>query len=283
MDCTEVKELLSAYFDDELVSEKRTAVSEHLAGCDECSSELAGFERLSDMARDLDTPIPPPQMWSQLEKQLEEEQLAQKVQLTNRSARLYFPVQRLVALAASLLVAVGVGWFAYSTWIGHDGHNGFTAEMGHYLEEFHRDPAAAQQFLLAKYEGQAVDAQLAVSLVGYRPAVADGMPDGYSVDSTYVMTMPCCTCVQCVCTRSDGSTIAIFEHDDEEAKEWFGDRPEMSANCNGKQCMLVELDDRIAASWKHDKRHFTVVGLRDVAELTNLVAWFDDRKRIITQ
>lgn len=109
------------------------------------------------------------------------------------------------------------------------------------------------------------------------------MPDGYSVDSTYVMKMPCCTCVQCLCTRSDGSTIAIFEHDDEEAKEWFGDRPEMSANCNGKQCMLVELDDRIAASWKHDKRHFTVVGLRDVAELTNLVAWFDDRKRIITQ
>ncbi|HRX80685.1 MAG TPA: zf-HC2 domain-containing protein, partial [Pirellulaceae bacterium] len=253
-----MKELLSAYFDDELASEKRTAVSEHLAGCDKCSTELAGFERLSDMARGLYTPMPPPQMWSQLEQQLEEEQIAQKVQLTNRRPRQFFSVQRLVAVAAALFVAFGLGWFGYSTWIGHDEHDGFTAEMGHYLEEFHRDPAAAQQFLLAKYEGQAVDAQQAVNLVGYRPAIADGMPEGYSVETTYVMKMPCCTCVQCLCKRSDGSTIVVFEHDDEEAKEWFGDRPEMSASCSGKQCSLVELDDRIAASWKHDKRHFTV-------------------------
>jgi hypothetical protein len=283
MDCTEVKELLSAYFDDELAAQKRTAVSEHLAGCAECSTELAGFERLSELARALDTPMSPPHMWSHLEQQLEEGRNSQKVQLTSRSPSQYFPVQRLVAVAAAILVAVGLGWFGYSTWIGHDGHSAFTAEMGHYLEEFHRDPAAAQQFLLAKYEGRAVDAQQAVSLVGYRPAIADGMPEGYSVEKTYVMKMPCCTCVQCLCTRSDGSTVVVFEHDDEETKEWFGDRPEMSASCNGKQCMLVKLDDRIAASWKHDKRHFTVVGLRDVAELTNLVAWFDERKQIITQ
>ena len=283
MDCTEVKELLSAYFDDELASEKRTAVAEHLAGCDECSTELAGFERLSELAGSLVTPMAPPQMWSQLEQQLEEDQTAQKVHLANRRPTQYFPAQRLVALAATLVVVVGLGWFGYSTWMGHDGHDGFTAEMGHYLEEFHRDPAAAQQFLLAKYDGQAVDAQQATSLVGYRPVIAEGMPDGYTVETTYVMKMPCCTCVQCLCKRSDGSTIVVFEHDDEEAKEWFGDRPEMSASCNGKQCRLVELDDRIAASWKHDKRNFTVVGLRDVAELTNLVAWFDERKRIITQ
>lgn len=283
MDCTEVKQLLSAYFDDELASEERIAVAEHLAGCDECSTELAGFERLSDMARGLDTPMPPPQMWSQLERQLEEERGTQRIQLTNRSPRQYFSVQRLIAVAASLLVAVGLGWLGYSTWIGHDGHDGFTAEMEHYLNEFHRDPATAQQFLLAKYEGQAVDAEQAMSLVGYRPAIADGMPDGYSVETTYVMKMPCCTCVQCLCKRSDGSTIAVFEHVDDEAKEWFGGRPQMSASCGGRQCSLVELDDRIAASWKHDKRHLTVVGLRDVAELTYLVAWFDERKKIITQ
>ena len=50
-----------------------------------------------------------------------------------------------------------------------------------------------------------------------------------------------------------------------------------------QQCSLVALDDRIAVSWKHDKRHFTVVGFHDVAELTDLMAWFDERKQIITQ
>ncbi len=77
--------------------------------------------------------------------------------------------------------------------------------------------------------------------------------------------------------------IAIFEHDDEEMTEWFGDRPAMAANCSGKRCSLVEVNDRIAASWKRDKRHITVVGLRDVAELTELVAWFEKRKQVKPQ
>ena len=115
-----------------------------------------------------------------------------------------------------------------------------------------------------------------MALVGYRPAVANGLPEGYSVESTYVMTMPCCTCVQCLCKRSDGSTIAIFEHDDEETKEWFGDRPETLANCGGYRCSVVELEGHIAASWLRGKRHITVVGVRDVAELAELVAWFDE-------
>ncbi len=97
------------------------------------------------------------------------------------------------------------------------------------------------------------------------------------------MKMPCCTCVQCLCKRSDGSVIAIFEHDDEEMTEWFGDRPAMAANCSGKRCSLVEVNDRIAASWKRDKRHITVVGIRDVAELTELVAWFEKRKQVKPQ
>ena len=283
MDCTEVKELLSAYFDEELASEERIAVAEHLAGCGECSSELAGFEKLSGMARELDSPMPPAQMWLQLERQLDETPLKQRVQLASRRSLWSLPTSRLVAVAATLFVAVGLGWVGYSAWLGHGEHDGFTAEFGQYLDEFHRDPAAAQQFLLAKYESQEVNAQNAVSLVGYRPVVLDGLPDGYSAESAHVMKMPCCTCVQCVCTRSDGSTIAIFEHDDDETEEWFSDRPAMSMNCHGKQCSLVDLNDRIAASWKRDNRHITVVGLRDVAELTDLVAWFDERKQIITQ
>ena len=71
MDCPEVKELLSAYYDDELTSGQRTAVAEHLACCDECAHELEGFRRLSALAERLAQPEPPARIWQQLEAQLD--------------------------------------------------------------------------------------------------------------------------------------------------------------------------------------------------------------------
>jgi hypothetical protein len=186
-------------------------------------------------------------------------------------------------VAATVLIAVG--WFGYTNWVEHDADSSvhdsdhqMAVVFGEYLEVFRSDPNAAQQILLAKYESQAVDAEHPIQSVGYRPAVAGGMPDGYSVESTYVMNMPCCKCVQCNCERSDGTTIAIFEHDDEEPA-WFGDRPTTEAICNGARCSLVDLDDRIAATVRRGKRHITVIGARDAAEVDQLVAWFDDRRR----
>lgn len=271
MDCSEVKELLSAYYDDELSSVKRTAVAEHLAGCFACAHELEGFRSLSVLAEGLASPEPPTHIWRQLEEQLDGERL-----VTERWRWTRQPVVRLgLATAAAILIAAG--WFGYRTWIGHGGDRQFTVVFGQYLDEFHRDPHAAQRILLTNYEGQAMDAEQAVHTVGYRSAVADGMPDDYSVESTYVMKMPCCTCVQSLCQRSDGTTIAVFEHDADEPN-WFGDRPATEENCRGKQCRIVHLDNRLAATWQRGNRHITVVGVRDTAEIERLVAWFDERR-----
>ncbi|MEO8498748.1 MAG: zf-HC2 domain-containing protein [Planctomycetota bacterium] len=279
MDCSEVKELLSAYYDDELSSDKRTAVANHLAGCDDCVHELEIFRNLSALADGLTHPEPPAHIWQQIEKELGSEQ-------QNRSERPRIfewlgwtkqPAVRFgLAIAAAILIAIG--WFGYTTWFEHDPDHQLAAVFGEYLDEFRRDPVAAQKILLANYEGQAVTVEQAVRTVGYRPAVADGLPDGYTVGETYVMKMPCCTCVQCLCQSSDGTTIAIFEHDDKEA-DWFGDRPQTEAICDGTRCSLVELDDRIAATWQRGKRHMTLVGVKDKAEVERLVAWFDDRRR----
>jgi hypothetical protein len=280
MNCLEVKELLSAYYDDELSSDKRTALAEHLAGCDDCTHQLRGFRRLSAMANRLTHPEPPTQLWHQIEDQLDLEHAADP-ELSGFFAWMgwtRYPAVRFgLATAAAILIAVV--WFGYRTSLEHGGDHQMAAVFGEYLEEFRRDPDAAQQILLANYESQIVDAEQAVQTVRYRPAVAGGMPAGYSVESTYVMKMPCCKCVQCICKRRDGTTIAIFEHDDEEP-DWFGDRPTTKAICNGTRCRLVELDDRIAASWKRGKRYITVIGVRDTAEVDQLVAWFDDRRQI---
>jgi len=128
--------------------------------------------------------------------------------------------------------------------------------------------------LLTKYDGEKVDAAGAAKLVGYRPIVSGGLPEGYSLASTSVLKMPCCTCVKAVCKRSDGSTLVLFEHDDEETA-WFGDRRQSMATCGDKDCCLVDLDSSIAATWKQGSRSVTVVGVRDQDEVATLVNWLD--------
>lgn len=279
MDCSAVQELLSAYFDGELSAETRAKVTEHLARCGDCARELEEFRGLSVLAEGLIHPEPPTQIWKALEGQLSTE-FRQKSERKTLPAWFDWtrrPVARLL-LATAAFVLVAAGWLSYKSWLDDGDHHRFTAVFGQYLDEFRRDPQAAQQILLTNYRGQAVDAQQAVHTVGYRPSVADGLPDGYSIESTYVMKMPCCTCVQCNCIRNDGTALAIFEHDDKQA-EWFGNRPETVASCGGKQCGLVQLDGQIAASWKIGERHMTVIGARDAEEVALLVTWFDDRRR----
>lgn len=286
MDCTATQERLSAYLDGELPTDERDSVAQHLANCPVCAAELAGFERLSELAGELSPLEPPAEVWTRVEQDLHQAgetspQAAQSVvQPRSTQSGLSKSVPRILALAVSALAMVGATWFGITTWFvddDHGDHTEFTQEFGEYLETFHRDPAAAQEFLLAKYKGQRTEPKDAVQLVGYRPVVARGLPSEYSIKSMYVMKMPCCTCVQCLCIREDGTTIVVFEHDDDETKEWFGDRPETKKKFNGKQCSLVQLDEGLAATWKCNGRHITVVGIRDDDESSRLVDWFADQ------
>ena len=275
MNCPEVQALLSAYYDGQLADDRQSYVREHLALCKRCTEELGAFEQLSTLTRDLQTPAPPESIWSQLETELDAETSSQPARGT---PYLSLYKSRILAIAAMILLTLGAGWFTYGTWFGHGGHQEFAAEFGHYLKEFRDDPSQAQQMLVAKYEGQAVDTAQAIQLVGYRPATADRLNEKYNVKSTYVLTMPCCTCVQTVCERNDGSTIVIFEHDDEKP-EWFSGRQETMANCSGKRCSLFDVNDRIAASWQSGTRHITVIGVRDVGEVGDLVAWLEGNQQ----
>ena len=202
MNCEEVKKLLSAYFDDELLEEQRSRLSEHIETCNNCMNELAAFEKLSKMTGAFTTPPPPEQIWAEIEEKLHQE--TDEVNPAPRSTRVSqhrsLPLSKVFAVAATILIVLGVGWYSYLSWFGHGHghHDEFTVEFGHYLEAFDADPENAQEFLLAKYEHQLIDPTQTNSELGYQPVVAKGLPTGYEVRSTYVMKMPCCTCVQCL-------------------------------------------------------------------------------------
>lgn len=274
MNCTEVKELLSAYFDRELSCELHDQVRQHVTDCSDCRKELAGFERLSTLATKSTISPPSVGLWNRIESGLEGDALPSSAsqQSTSSCSASSWHARRWAVLAATVLVAVMIGGVGYRSLFPSDEHR-FIAVFGEYLDRFKSDPHDAQSFLLSQYQHQSVQPEEAIDRVGYRPVVADGLPDGYSMVATHVMKMPCCTCVQCLCQRADGTTLAIFEHDDGEP-EWFGTRPTVNVTCQSTACALVELPSSMAASWKSGKRHLTVIGAENVGEVEKLVAWF---------
>jgi len=275
MDCSTVRELLSAFYDGELQGEQKTRVSEHLICCSDCAQRLAMFENLSAMTAGLAYVAPPEHIWSELQGQLANTPSDTPAENPQRFSSAGLGAW---ALATTILVVIGVSWLAIEFSSGDKDQTHFTAEFGNYLKEFHDDPDAAGRFLVQKYDGKPVDAEEAEKTLGYEPIVFKGLPPGYMVQSTHVLKMPCCVCVHCLCKRSDGTSVAILEHDKEEPG-WFGNRPAIQAKCNGQHCRLVELNSHIATSWKLDKRHVTLIGVRDVNEAGELVAWFDEQAR----
>ncbi|WP_437193682.1 anti-sigma factor family protein [Planctomicrobium sp. SH527] len=277
MNCSKVNQLLSAYYDGELSDELHEAVREHLGQCDGCAVELRGFERLSLMARFIESATPPDHLWERIEVTLDEPESHRIKPEASLAQNSYISRSRMI-IAVAATIAVGIAVFMLQSWRHLEHHNHFTTEFNQYLLEFNRDPEAAQKFLLDKYENHRVSPEQATKLVGYRPVIAAGAPPEYKIASTFVVKMPCCTCVQTLCQRADGSALAIFEHNDT-ALEWFGDRPAITASCHGKGCCLVQLKDSTAVSWKQGNRYITVIGVREFSEIDRILTWLDQTQR----
>ena len=273
IDCATARQHLSAYHDGELSPDLRAAMAEHLEGCLECGRWLAEIRELSRMAAELPTPDVPPEIWPHLEKQLDAEARSQAAPYappqTIRRRRLWAGLA-----AAIVLVIVPIGLATWRFYSSDREHGHVAVNFGHYLDEFIQSPDAAEQVLLSNYEGRAVNAEEATSQLRYRPMAPKKLPDGASLEALYLLKMPCCLCVEAVYKGVGGETIAIFEHVDDQPI-WFGNRPMVHTRCNGRPTSLVQVDDRLAASWKHQGRFVTVVGAQDVEQVSQLMAFLD--------
>ncbi|QDV26533.1 anti-sigma factor family protein [Aureliella helgolandensis] len=281
MKCCDVLDQLSAYYDGELPVEVRDAIAQHLTMCEQCTEEHTGFATLSRAVKATSRPTVPPLIWAQIEAQISNvPTIDSAVSPPKQPApRRTWGALRPLILAASILLLLGCGYWLWqpfgSSHAEHQHSVEFAATMDHYLRTLNDAPEKAEKFLLKKYQGEMVDPEGAIRLVGYRPAVAQGLPEDYTLASTSVLKMPCCTCVKTVCKRQDGSTLVLFEHNDEKTA-WFGRRPMKMERCGDTDCCLVDLDSNIAATWKRGSRSVTIVGVRDKFEVSKLVTWLGD-------
>lgn len=273
IDCATARQYLSAFHDGELAPNLRATVREHLEGCRECEARLSEIREISRVAAGMPTPAVPAHIWSQLEPKL-------ATRLPDRSAssfrlRLLGRGRIRIGVAAAVLVVITASAAAV-VWLqqADDGHGHVAVNFGRYLDEFERDPVAAQQVLLSSYEGRAVSYDEAATKVRYQPATPERLPNGLSRQAIYLLRMPCCTCVQAVYQRTTGKPFSVFEHVDDQPV-WFGNRPTIHAHCNGMPCSLVQVDDRLAASWLRNGRYVTIIGADNLEQIAELVAYLD--------
>lgn len=277
MNCSEIQARLSAYHDNELSPDEAALVATHLTSCATCTADLASFQQLSSLSQRLTDPPVPPQIWSELQAQLDQ---PTDVAAGPQDKATLFPA-RFLAIAASILVAIGIGTMGYKLWTSRHAHEDrhLAINFAHYLEGFEESPEKAQQILLANYQGRPTTLAEATNTLGYEPLAAKRLPPDYSVDKTYLLKMPCCTCAQVLCRNKAGQAIAIFEHDIDQPV-WFGDRASVEHLCHNIPTSVVQVSERLAATWQEGRRFVTIIGATNLDEVTAFVGHFREPESI---
>ncbi len=284
MNCPEVQSRLSAFYDDQISDDVRSRIDAHLHSCADCASVFGDYQALTDFVQHTPTPEPSPKLWDRIDEQLTVSRAIQAKSPTAKSPTAKSPVAKPVArpagvrrrvvvfspLVAAVMVILAVG-ISLST-AQRDKHQfkGLAGEFNEYLAAYAENPAAAVAGLFAEYPAEEVGFDEAKRRVGYRPVVANSLPDGYSINSIQLMKMPCCDCIKTVCLNDQGLPFLIFEHDLEQAA-WFGNRASRRCNCGGMPATVIDLDGQIAVTWKLGKRSVTIIGETDVDEVATLM------------
>lgn len=264
MKCEQVIPLLSAYHDGELPDDQREAVTDHLVDCSNCQTELASLQSLSGLVRRSPSPEPPAALLHNVRRALSRD--ARKTSSwTLFSGWVMVPV----AAAAALLLAF-VAWRPWPTNHGAHDHRQMVVSFNRFLDNYLAGDKQATAILPDQFHGKAVDLNGAADFLK-RPSVAKPtLLRKHLVKQRTALKMPCCDCVQTTYTCDGKNSLVVFEHT-EEQKDWYANRPQIQAECAGKACCLVELGNQLVATWAIERGYVTVVGAKDVSEVTALV------------
>jgi len=268
MNCDDVSQILSAFHDGELPKSSNRAVEQHLSTCVDCRQALASIARLGQVARTLITPEPSADLWPQLAAQMGD------VAKSRNNEKRGWLTSRLLAVAAvavGVMLVVGVG--ARQGWFYSTEDQRMVRIFDRYLTEFAVSPLKAQDVLDRAFPPMSAEQSenspvASTSMVGLR----EKLP-GLTRVAMHVRNLPCCDCVQGLYQRDDGSYVTVFEH--EMPSSWDASAKGREVQCGNCVCRLRQLDSRIAATWEHDARYFTVIGVKGEAELKQIVEQLD--------
>jgi hypothetical protein len=289
MTCDEVLPLLGRLYDGELDAVSRASVLDHVVRCSDCTGELDAIKELGAAARNASSPEPPADAWEQIERRLN---AAPAVGAATILARLRW--ERIVAVAALVLVAVYTGWFAHFRPANSnqsplaDPATGPTLNLAQYLDAGVPDEFAGGP----EFRHTDVAAGELARQVSFRVFDRAELPGGYSRQHcmTGMMRMmgdrmghmmgpmvgqESGSLVQTEYRRGNDRCV-IFQYPAAVSPD-LGRRSAELVEVNRKPVQLVQGRSGWAAAWQCHGTGVTVVGPRDRSELLRIVAHVDSQ------
>lgn len=181
MNCHSVRESLGAYLDGELSVEACAPIEAHLAGCPVCTSELEIMRSVTESIAESAAVQVPTRLWTEIERRLDYP--------VQRGPKLRFRFLRVrrYALAASILIAVGLGAWAFLS-LGGDASTAraSTVDFSMLLDGLPRDAVAAFERFLSRYNARPVLASEAKSSAPQLDFEIPAMlPGGFRLEKAY--------------------------------------------------------------------------------------------------
>lgn len=298
MNCAQVKELLSPFYDGELGDSLASNVREHVAHCPACEAELASFQQLSVCVCSAETPQPASENWQCITARLKDSS-SQPVMVASSADRAgpdganrIFTLRggrtvaaAILTLAASLFLIVGLRTGKGPSPLENSPSVASAVDYGDVFQLFKQQPQLAMEKLSERYGGREVSAEQAEAMLGYRPSITADLPSHTRLVSTRVLKLPqckcaggkctCgpgeCNCAACLCERPDGTKFLVFEQCKTQDVT-FGDLPFVVARRDNRDVQFIRSDKQLAVSWIKDNRRLTAIGLKDEAEAESLMA-----------
>jgi hypothetical protein len=271
MNCDAVVPHLSAFFDGELPTSSRGDIEEHLSSCTECRNALASMERLGALARTVVDAEPSVDLWPRIVAQLDGNvQTKPNHTFGWRAVRFMTLAGVVLVLFLGVRLAIRQGWFFPSD------DQRLARIYDRYLAEFADSPVKAQKLLDEAFPSLSTElAESFVAAGGSMVGLRDTLP-GLTRVAVHVRNLPCCDCVHGLYQRNDGTYVTVFEH--ELPISWQASEEDREIQFGEYLCRLRQSEGQLAASWQHDEKHFTVIGINSEKELKQIVERLDPSK-----
>ncbi len=285
MNCQNVYDQLSAFFDRELDNDTIARIKLHLTQCEKCSLCLKDYQQLRDIVTSRVEPAISVPGWEAISRRLDK-QTALNIPHTKpiRDNRRSI-AGTLLVIAALLLAMLGYLSKKPSTIDGTAQASVASIDFKPVIDLFRKDPTLALAHLSDQFSSEEVSIEKAESRLG-RPVFAKTSKAGDAqLVSTRMLKFPFCkcpqgqctcgpggcNCVACICQRPDGSTYLVLEQCKAQGVS-FGDLPVQIVSRGGHQLQQVSVDGLTTVSWEGNGGRLTAIGLKNEREIDTLLA-----------